>query len=257
MLPEAPTCAEHAGEGGGDDPGDGDPATDAELLRTLLQGLAGVGGAGEGAGLELPPGLGKGPAGPLAGLMLELEEAARLAAAAGPPSEAQQAAMGRGVGDGGSQSVGGAGGGRQGPETSTVSSSVPGEPTVGRAPQAPQSETLRQLMQRTRKTVAEQSRFTRGEGSVAPLASCVGETGQGGSGRAAAGLFGGGGVGSGFGGLSKLLEAAIAGGGLGAGADAAAGGGVGGASGLVVDFILRNLLSKDVLYGPLKVVAQG
>lgn len=112
------------------------------------------------------------------------------------------------------------------------------------------SSRLAGLAQRTRKMVSEQAKNTRGhtEGAAG------GRTGAG----AAAGMFGLGGGGSGIGGLASVLREL--------GCSGTAGGGIEGEEGaapppagvsMMVDYVMQHLLSKDVLYGPLKVRQHG
>lgn len=104
------------------------------------------------------------------------------------------------------------------------------------------SSRLAGLAQHTMKTVSKQAKATRGHVE----------------GGGAAAAQGGGGVagGAGMGGLAQILQelgglgAAAGGGGGGEGGE---GGGQPGGVNMMVDFIMQHLLSKDVLYGPLKV----
>ena len=109
---------------------------------------------------------------------------------------------------------------------------VPSEGVEGRGSSGEfRSAALRGLAEQTKHTVDQQSKFSRGEGPGAaqrqPQAGSEG--------------LGGGRPGSGFP-FGDIL-----------GALGGEGGGGGGEMGFMVDFIMQNLLSKEVLYGPLKV----
>eukprot|EP00955_Chlamydomonas_euryale_P112119 366112-Chlamydomonas_euryale.AAC.25 len=93
------------------------------------------------------------------------------------------------------------------------------------------SAALKGLAEQTKQTVNKQSKFQRGEGQGSR---------QGGTASSAGG---------GFGALGDILSA------LGpiAGGEGGGEGAAGGSMGFMVDYIMQNLLSKEVLYGPLKV----
>ena len=102
------------------------------------------------------------------------------------------------------------------------------------------SSSLASLSDHTRKTVESQSRYAIGESATS--ATSKNHQQQQNPGRSSKDSLGG---------LASILES------LGAGASGVGGAGEGGAGGLgggmnqMVDFILQNLLSKEVLYGPL------
>ena len=107
-----------------------------------------------------------------------------------------------------------------------------------------QSAALRGLYQQTQKTVAQQAKHTRGV--AAPGQKHAGS---------GAGLGPGAGGAPRAGGLGELLAGLGSLGGGGGLPGMGLGGGANGAGGnnFMVDYIMQNLLSKDVLYAPLKV----
>ncbi|KAG2425681.1 hypothetical protein HXX76_013523 [Chlamydomonas incerta] len=199
--------------GGGADADAGPPPEFAVLLQQMM-GAGGLGLGGEGG----PEALGMGTAmgGMPAGAPPDL--AALLGAAAAGADV-------RGAGPAGpSGRRPGAGGSAAGPmdEDDALASSR-----------------LAGLAQHTMKTVSKQAKATRGhvEGGGAAAAQGGGVAG-----------------GAGMGGLAQILQelgglGAAAGGGGGEGGE---GGGPPGGVNMMVDFIMQHLLSKDVLYGPLK-----
>ncbi|KAJ9515781.1 hypothetical protein QJQ45_008680 [Haematococcus lacustris] len=118
--------------------------------------------------------------------------------------------------------------------------------------EAVKSSALRGLMQQTKKTVEEQAKLGRmGTAATGAGASGSGARSGGAGGRRAgrgAGAAGAAAGGAGFP-FADLLGSLGGAGGLLGGLGGAAGGEE---SSFMVDFIMQNLLSKDVLYGPLK-----
>ncbi|GFH05954.1 uncharacterized protein HaLaN_00505, partial [Haematococcus lacustris] len=118
--------------------------------------------------------------------------------------------------------------------------------------EAVKSSALRGLMQQTKKTVEEQAKLGRmGTAATGAGASGSGARAGGAGGRRAgrgAGAAGAAAGGAGFP-FADLLGSLGGAGGLLGGLGGAAGGEE---SSFMVDFIMQNLLSKDVLYGPLK-----
>ncbi|KAG2452974.1 hypothetical protein HYH02_002311 [Chlamydomonas schloesseri] len=209
-----PPGAAPSGEGAGADADAGPPPEFAALLQQMMGGLGALGGEGGPEGLGVGMGMGTGMGGMPAGAPPDL--AALLGAAAAGADV-------RGAGQAGPS-------GRR-----------PGAASMDED-DALASSRLAGLAQHTMKTVSKQAKATRGHV-------------EGGSTGAAAG-GGGGGVagGAGMGGLAQILQEL---GGLGAaaggsGGEGGEGGGPPGGVNMMVDFIMQHLLSKDVLYGPLK-----
>ncbi|GLC41945.1 hypothetical protein PLESTB_001050800 [Pleodorina starrii] len=207
---------------GGSGLGEDDPF--AQLFGRILGGMVPPGGEDEAA-----------PPPELAALMQQMMGGGALragpaAAEARPPGPAAGPAGTPGTGPSGSGAAAAAAGAADGGDDDALASSR-----------------LAGLAQQTLKTVSKQAKKTRGhvEGGSAGR---PGGAGAGGAGGLPFGSAAGGG-----GGLAAMLRelgglGGLAGGSAGEGGDGAAPAGVG----MMVDYIMQHLLSKDVLYGPLK-----
>lgn len=233
------------------DLGDDDPFV--RLFGRMMQGMGGPGGPGGAADGGAAGGEGGEEEGPAVGgfpgqgfeAMLQQQLMAMMGGMGGgeggPEGMAELAAAMGGMGMGGS---------------GAPSGSAAGAAAAGAGADeddALASSRLSGLAKQTLKTVSKQAKKTRGHapvgrGAGGPPGSVAG---IGGAGLGGAGLGGAGGP---LGGLGALLGAMGAGGGAGA---EGGGGGTGPGVNMMVDYIMQQLLSKDVLYGPLKVGREG